>query len=251
MRYSHFKHSSRCLRIKIIAFALSCDDIEFIFFIVSVRPYRLSKNHWRQVIRKQSLYSDTRLIITTRVISRRRVWSLRLNISTTPRFKGQSSRPSCTVMTKTRSSKPAPWHHCRAKMQGSKPASRHHCNLKTRSLKPASGRVRNLRVARFGVSIQNAWLKARVLTTEKLCVSVITALITGSITVHVMRGVNPHHWGFLGDSFIPETLINSLVCKGSEVLVKKDWNWLGKYWQLAWPQVSLKFYWTGAMLLCP
>ena len=43
-------------------------------------------------------------------------------------------------------------------------------------------------------------------------VSLLTALITGSITAHVMRGVNPHYRGFLGDSFIPETLINSLVC---------------------------------------
>ena len=44
------------------------------------------------------------------------------------------------------------------------------------------------------------------------CVSVITDLITGSITAHVMRKVNPHYEGFLGDSFTPETPINSLVC---------------------------------------
>ena len=49
----------------------------------------------------------------------------------------------------------------------------------------------------------NARLEARVSTTEELCVLVITALITGSITAHVIRGVNPHYGGFLGDSSTP------------------------------------------------
>ena len=59
--------------------------------------------------------------------------------------------------------------------------------------------------------IQNARLGARVLTTEKLCVSVITALNTGSITVHVMREVNAYYEGFLANRFTPETSINSSV----------------------------------------
>ena len=101
-------------------------------------------------------------------------------ISTVPRCEGQSSRPSCIVITKTQ------------------------------SLKPASGRVRNPRLARFGVSSWNARLEARVPTTEKLWV--ITALLAGSITAHVMRRVNPHYGGFLGDNFTPETPINSSVC---------------------------------------
>jgi len=166
---------------------------------------------------------DARLIIATCVMSRRRAWSPRLNISTVPRREGRSSRPSCTVMTKTQSSKPASWHHCSAKTRGSKPASRHHCNLKTQSLKPASGRVRNPRLVRFGVGIQNVRLEARVPTTEKLYVSVITALITGS-TAHVMRRVNPHYRGFLEDSFTPETPINSSVCywKGVKKLESDD-----------------------------
>jgi len=147
-----------------------------------------------------------RPIITTRVMPRRKAWSLCLNNSTVPRREGRSPRPSYTVMTKTRSSKLASWHHCSAKTQGSKPTSRHHCHLKTQSPKPVSGRVRSPRLARFRVGIQNARLEARVLTTGKPCVSVITALITGSITAHVMRGVNPHYRGFLGDSFTPETL---------------------------------------------
>ena len=37
VRFSHFKHSSRYLRIKIIAFVLSCDDVKFISFMISVR----------------------------------------------------------------------------------------------------------------------------------------------------------------------------------------------------------------------
>jgi len=55
-------------------------------------------------------------------------------------------------------------------------------------------------------------LEARVLTTEKLCVSVITALITGSITAYVIRRVNPHYGGFLGYSLTPEIPINGSVC---------------------------------------
>jgi len=55
-------------------------------------------------------------------------------------------------------------------------------------------------------------LEAHFSTAEKTYVSIITALITGSITAHVMRGVNPHYGGFLGDSFTPKTPINSLVC---------------------------------------
>ena len=143
---------------------------------------------------------------------RRRAWSPCLNISIVPRCEGQSSRPSCTVMTKKRSSKPASWLHCSAKTRGSKPASRHHCNLKTQSLKPVSGRVQNLCLVRFKVGIQNARLKARVLTTEKLCISVITVFITGSITAHIRRRVNPYYGRILGDNFTLETPINSSVC---------------------------------------
>jgi len=47
----------------------------------------------------------------------------------------------------------------------------------------------------------NARLKARISTTEELCVSVITALITGSITAHVMRELTPIMEGFLGTIF--------------------------------------------------
>jgi len=54
--------------------------------------------------------------------------------------------------------------------------------------------------------------QAHVPITEEPCVSVITTPITGSSTAHVMRGVSPHHGGFLRDSFIPETPINSSVC---------------------------------------
>jgi len=56
----------------------------------------------------------------------------------------------------------------------------------------------------------NAELKARISTATELCVSVVTALIIGSITAHIMRGVNPHHGGFLGENFIPT--INRSVC---------------------------------------
>jgi len=66
--------------------------------------------------------------------------------------------------------------------------------------------------------------QARVPTEEEPCISVITAPITGSSTTHVMRGVNPHHGGFLWGSFIPKTPINSLVVikEGSEFSAEKD-----------------------------
>jgi len=148
------------------------------------------------------------------------------NISRVLRCEGRSPHPSCTVVTKTRL-EPASLHQYSTKTRGSKPTSRyhyslkshslkpttwHHCSLKTQSLKPASSRVRNLRLARFGIDIRNARLEARVLTTEKLCITVITVLISGSITAHVMRRVNPHYGRFLGNSFTSETPINSSVC---------------------------------------
>jgi len=43
---------------------------------------------------------------------------------------------------------------------------------------------------------------------EEPHVSVIIALITGSITAHVIGGVNPHQGGFSGDSFTPKKPIN-------------------------------------------
>ena len=51
----------------------------------------------------------------------------------------------------------------------------------------------------------NTELKPAFQLQSEPCVSVITVLITGSITAYVMRGVNPHYGGFLGDSFTPRT----------------------------------------------
>jgi len=64
------------------------------------------------------------------------------------------------------------------------------------SLKPAFGKVQNPRLARFRVDIRNARLEAHVPTAEKLCISVITALITRSITAHLMRELTPIMEGF-------------------------------------------------------
>jgi len=47
--------------------------------------------------------------------------------------------------------------------------------------------------------------EARVSTENESCVLAITALITGSITFHVIREVNPHYGGFLGDIFTRRT----------------------------------------------
>jgi len=52
----------------------------------------------------------------------------------------------------------------------------------------------------------NVELEARVSTAEEPYVSVITALITGSITAHVMRRVNLHYGGLLGDNFFLKPL---------------------------------------------
>ena len=141
--------------------------------------------------------------------------------------------------------KPVSQQHCNAKTQSLKPASQYHFSDQAQSLKPVSkleARVSHAKLdtefkARISIpprrpnaklktasqtrsstqslklavqhprGIQNTRLEARVLTTEKLYVSVITALITGSITAHVMRGVNPYHEEFLGDSFTPKKIL--------------------------------------------
>ena len=43
----------------------------------------------------------------------------------------------------------------------------------------------------------------RISTANEPCILVITTLITGLSIAHVMRGVNPHYGGILGDNFIP------------------------------------------------
>ena len=75
----------------------------------------------------------------------------------------------------------------RAKMRSMKAASQHYCSTQTQSLKPASHLKLNaelkVRVSQALLQQQDASLKTRV--------SIITALITGSITAHVMRELNP------------------------------------------------------------
>jgi len=53
--------------------------------------------------------------------------------------------------------------------------------------------------------------QARVSTAEEPCISVITTPITGSNTAYVIRRVNPHHGGFLGDNLTLENPINSSI----------------------------------------
>ena len=57
---------------------------------------------------------------------------------------------------------------------------------------------------------QDAWVETRV--------SVVTVLVMGSITAHITGKVNPHYGVFLGDTYAPETSINSPAAmeKGSE-----------------------------------
>ena len=123
---------------------------------------------------------------------------------------------------KTRGSKPASQHHCKAKTQGSKPASQLHCKAKTRGLKPttqqistpasqyhSNAKTQGSRPASSIISMAKRRAQAHVSTAEEPCFSVITALITGSSTTHVMRRVNPHYKGFLGNNFTPRTPINS------------------------------------------
>jgi len=99
----------------------------------------------------------------------------------------QSSRPACQTRSST---------------QSLKLAFQHHRDTQTRSSRLASS----------DTSTAKLRAQARVPTAEEPCVSVITTPISGSSTAHVMKGVNPHHGGFLGDSFTPETPINSSVC---------------------------------------
>ena len=51
------------------------------------------------------------------------------------------------------------------------------------------------------ISMAKRRAQARISTAKDSGVSVITTPVIGSSTAHVMRGVNPHYGGFLGDSF--------------------------------------------------
>jgi len=82
-------------------------------------------------------------------------------------------------------------------MRGSKPAS---LLYKARSPEPAfhtklDAELKAHISTKCKVQALPQWLsakpEARVSTTEEPCVSVITALITGSITVHVMKELTP------------------------------------------------------------
>jgi len=119
--------------------------------------YRLSKNHRRQVIKKQNPNSRRKLIIATSAAPRREGWNPRLNI---------------TAITKTLSMKVASQYYCSTKTQSPKPAS--HVKLDAEF---------EARVSEASPQWQNARPKTRI--------SVITALITGSITAHVIRELTP------------------------------------------------------------
>ena len=84
-----------------------------VLIAITVTYCRLSKNHWGQVIRKQSLYSRRKAnhnhsrvearILTSLQWLRRRAWRPRLSITAVPRYKGRSLRLNITAMIKTQS----------------------------------------------------------------------------------------------------------------------------------------------------
>ena len=94
-------------------------------------------------------------------------------------------------------------YHCNVKMRGSKPASQHHRNVKTWGSKPASQHHCNVKTQSSNwILMAKCGAQARVSTVEEPCVSVITALITGSITAHVMRELTPL-WRVFRGQFYP------------------------------------------------
>ena len=134
---------------------------------------KTNKNHWREAW-------NPRLSVIAK--PRRKAWSSHLNITAKPRRGARSPRLS---------------------------RARHpHLNataMPKRGLAKLEARVQQSSMAKCET-------QARISTASELRVSVVTALITGSVTSHVMRGVNPHYGGSLGDSFTLKTLINNLVC---------------------------------------
>ena len=118
---------------------------------------RLSKNHWRQVIKKQNPNSKCKA-----------------------NHRHQRS-------TKTGGLKPASQHHCNNQDAEHESRIQHYCSTKTQSSKPASYVKLD---AEFEARVSQAspqWQSVR----PKARVSVITALITGSITTHIMRELTP------------------------------------------------------------
>jgi len=87
----------------------------------------------------------------------------------------------------------------------------HLCNTQTQSPKPAShikldaeleAHISTKCEAQALSQWLNAGLETRVSTTKESCVSVITALITGSITAHVMRELTPIMECFWGQFYL-------------------------------------------------
>ena len=171
-----------CLRL-----GSSCGDEEWFLFSVDQLNVKLLVDCLKITEDKSSdnkvHTSDTRMIRAIGAVSRRRVRSSRLK------------------------------HHCSIKTQGSRPASQHHCNTKNRTqhLRFNTTVVPERSESNI-ISMVKCRAQALISTANEPCVSVITALITESSAAHVMRGVNPHYGRFLGDSFTPETPINSSVC---------------------------------------
>ena len=117
-------------------------------------------------------------------------------------------------MTKTQSLKAAPQHHCSTKTQELKPASLLHCDGQDAELETyvsainAIPQTQSPKLMKLdtefearGSQASPQWQNVR----SKARVSVITALITGSITAHVMRELTPIMRIFLGQ-FYPSPL---------------------------------------------
>ena len=117
---------------------------------------RLSKNHWRQVVKCRVHTSDARLIKTIDAVPRRKARYPRLSITAKSRRGAQSPRP--------------------AELDARVPITQQWQNAGLEAMS-------NI------ISMAKCRAQGHVSTVNEPCVSVITTLITGSITDHVMRGV--------------------------------------------------------------
>ena len=116
---------------------------------------RLSKNHWRQVVKKSRIQTpEAGLVIAISAAPRREGWNPRLDITAGTKDARVETRVSVLLQC-----------------QDAEPKARVSCE--------AWRRAENPRLSSITLQ-QNARLKT--------CVSVVTALITGSITTNVVRG---------------------------------------------------------------
>ena len=131
-------------------------------------PCRLSKNHWRQVVKYRAHTSDVRLIkIICSVKTRGSKSSLQSQVA------GLKARVLASLQSKTSQ------HHCKAKTRGSKLVSPQSSTLASQY--HSNAKMQGSRLASNIISMAKRRAQARVSTANEPYISVITTPLLGQV----------------------------------------------------------------------